>query len=144
MKYSVLLFVSILVLSVDFAAQNASLKVEGEKHLANIKQLTFGGENAEAYFSSDGKRLIFQSKRDEHKCDQIYTMNIDGSMVQKVSNGIGSNESPSYSPDGRYITYTSNRGNKTDIYIMLWEGTNPTQITKSGDCVNPDWSPRLP
>ena len=45
-------------------AQQPQLAVAGEKHLANIKQLTFGGENAEAYFSFDGKQLIFQSKRD--------------------------------------------------------------------------------
>ena len=41
-----------------------NLSVKGEKHLTNIKQLSFAGENAEAYFSSDGKQLIFQSKRE--------------------------------------------------------------------------------
>ena len=40
--------------------------VPNAKHLRNIKQLTFGGENAEAYFSADGKQLIFQSTRDGH------------------------------------------------------------------------------
>ena len=45
-----------------------------EVHLSNVRQLTFGGENAEAYFSSDGKQLIFQSTRDGGECDQIYTM----------------------------------------------------------------------
>src|SRR4029453_620081 len=60
-----------------------------EKHLKNIKQLSFGGENAEAYFSADGKQLIFQSKRDGRACDQIYAMNIDGSNVHMVSNGDG-------------------------------------------------------
>ena len=114
MKYSVLLFVSILVLSVDFAAQNASLKVEGEKHLANIKQLTFGGENAEAYFSSDGKRLIFQSKRDEHKCDQIYTMNIDGSNVKQVSDGEGRTTCSYFFKGGKKILYASTRGGSKD------------------------------
>src|SRR6476646_3437652 len=69
--------------------QTGPLAVAGEKHLANIKQLTFGGENAEAYFSSDGKQLSFQSKRDGRGCDQIYTMNIDGSNVKMVSNGEG-------------------------------------------------------
>src|SRR5580765_7792578 len=49
------------------AASNALGQIGGppavaEKRLTNIKQLTFGGENAEAYFSSDGKQLIFQSK----------------------------------------------------------------------------------
>ena len=58
-----------------------------EEHLRNIKQLTFGGENAEAYFSADGRKLIFQSTRDGRECDQIYTMNIDGSDVKMISNG---------------------------------------------------------
>ena len=49
-----------------------------EVHLSNVKQLTFGGENAEAYFSFDGQELIFQSTRDGGECDQIYAMRIDG------------------------------------------------------------------
>src|SRR4051812_39989567 len=49
----------------------------GERHLSNIRQLTNGGENAEAYFSSDGGRLIFQSTRDGRACDQEFVMNID-------------------------------------------------------------------
>src|SRR5262245_64891951 len=52
----------------------ASCLWAAEPNLQNIKQLTFGGENAEAYFSADGKRLIFQSTRDGYPCDQIYTM----------------------------------------------------------------------
>ena len=61
----------------------------GERHLANIRQLTNGGENAEAYFSADGKQLIFQSTRDGRSCDQQFIMNVDGSGVQRVSNGTG-------------------------------------------------------
>jgi len=61
----------IITLFVNICAQESSLNVPGEKHLTNIKQLTFGGENAEAYFSSDGKQLSFQSKRDGHGCDQV-------------------------------------------------------------------------
>jgi Tol biopolymer transport system component len=61
----------------------------GERHLRSLRQLTNGGENAEAYFSADGKRLIFQSTRDGRACDQEYVMNIDGSDVHRVSNGSG-------------------------------------------------------
>ena len=60
-----------------------------ERHLRNIRQLTFGGENAEAYFSPDGTRLIFQSTRDGSPCDQIFTMKIDGSDLKRVSTGTG-------------------------------------------------------
>ena len=70
-------------------APSQSLTLPGEKHLRNLKQLTFGGENAEAYFSADGKQLIFQSTRDGRGCDQIYSMNVDGSDVKMISNGEG-------------------------------------------------------
>ncbi len=61
----------------------------GEVHLTNIRQLTFGGENAEAYFSADGRRIVFQSTRGGRPCDQEYVMNVDGSDVHRVSDGRG-------------------------------------------------------
>ena len=81
--------------------------VPGEKHLTNIRQLTFGGENAEAYFSADGKRLIFQSTRQGHECDQIYTMNIDGSDVKMVSTGEGRTTCAYFLPGDKKILYSS-------------------------------------
>ena len=60
-----------------------------ERHFRNIRQLTNGGENAEAYFSADGRKLIFQSTRDGRACDQEYVMNVDGSGLKRVSNGSG-------------------------------------------------------
>jgi Tol biopolymer transport system component len=61
----------------------------GERHFANIRQLTFAGQNAEAYFSRDGRRLTFQSDRDSLPCDQQFVMNVDGSNVRRVSTGGG-------------------------------------------------------
>src|SRR5438874_2171460 len=61
----------------------------GETHLRNIHQITNGGENAEAYFSADGRLLIFQSTRDGRSCDQEYIMRADGGDVRRVSNGTG-------------------------------------------------------
>ena len=55
------------------------------KHLGNIRQLTQGGQNAEAYWSPDGKRLIFQSTRKGYECEQIFIMNADGSEQKLVS-----------------------------------------------------------
>ena len=43
------------------------------QHLTNLKQLTNGGQNAEAYWSPDGKRLVFQTTREPYECDQIFT-----------------------------------------------------------------------
>jgi Tol biopolymer transport system component len=59
----------------------------GERHLSNLVQLTNGGENAEAYWSADGKMITFQSTRDGRTCDQQYVMNADGTGLTKVSRG---------------------------------------------------------
>ena len=97
----------------DLFSLNNNLAFESEKHLQNIKQLTFGGENAEAYFSFDGKQLIFQSKRDGRGCDQIYTMNADGSNVRMVSNGEGRTTCSYFFKGGKQILYASTHlGNK--------------------------------
>ena len=62
---------------------------EGEKHFKNLRQLTFSGENAEAYFSSDGKKLILQAHEGDSLCDQIYIMNIASGSTEMVSTGNG-------------------------------------------------------
>ena len=110
MKISFLVFaVIITLLSTVFAQQNV-LTVKNERHLKNIKQLSFGGENAEAYFSSDGKQLIFQSKRDGRDCDQIYSMNIDGSNVRMISNGMGRTTCSYFFKGGKKVLYASTFG----------------------------------
>ncbi len=81
---------------------------EKEKaHLRNIQQLSFGGENAEAYFSYDGKKVIFQSTHGPYKCDQIFTMNADGSKMTLVSTGKGRTTCGYFTPDGKRIIYAS-------------------------------------
>ena len=78
-----------------------------EKHLRHVKQLTFGGQNAEAYFSSDGQRLIFMSTREPYKCDQIFTMKTDGSDVRLVSTGRGRTTCGYFYKDGKHILFSS-------------------------------------
>ena len=62
---------------------------DGERHFKNLRQLTFSGENAEAYFSPDSKELIFQAHDGEGKCDQIYTMDLKTGEIKMVSTGKG-------------------------------------------------------
>src|SRR5688572_11284986 len=139
----------IITLAPSFAAQVSTLEFAGERHLANIKQLTFGGENAEAYFSPDGRRLIFQSKRDNLGCDQIFTMNADGSNVKMVSTGEGRTTCSYFLNGGRNILYASTHGGKKecppnpdfsqgyvwavygdyDIYTATPDGKNLRQMT---------------
>ncbi|HJY30593.1 MAG TPA: hypothetical protein VJ306_21345 [Pyrinomonadaceae bacterium] len=125
------------------------LALPSEKHLSNVRQLTFGGENAEAYFSADGKQLIFQSTRDGRGCDQIYSMNIDGSNVKMLSNGDGRTTCSYFYPSGKRILYSSTHlGDKQcppkpdyskgyvwaiyptyDIFTANPDGSNAKQLT---------------
>ena len=88
-------------------AQSPDLRTVQEKHLRNVRQITFGGQNAEAYFSSDGKQLIFQSQRGDLKCDQIFVMNTDGSDAHMVSTGKGRTTCAYFFPDGKHILFSS-------------------------------------
>jgi Tol biopolymer transport system component len=78
-----------------------------EVHLRNVRQITSGGQNAEAYFSYDGRRLIFQSTRPPYECDQMFVMNTDGSDVHLVSTGKGRTTCGFFYPDGEHILYAS-------------------------------------
>ena len=89
------------------AAVDTTLILEGEKHFANMRQITFGGQNAEAYFSHDGTELIFQSTRDSLECDAIFRMSADGSNVRMVSSGEGNTTCSFIAPDGKSIIYAS-------------------------------------
>ncbi len=78
-----------------------------ERHLGVLRQLTFGGQNAEAYFDWTGERLVFQSTRPPFGCDQIFTMRADGSEVRLVSTGRGRTTCAYFFPDGAQLLYAS-------------------------------------
>jgi len=85
-----------------------------EKHFKNIRQLTFGGDNAEAYFSYDGKYLIFQHKNEKENvlCDQMYIGKIPTTPDEKfepkmISSGKGRTTCGFFTKDGKHIIYAS-------------------------------------
>ncbi len=80
-----------------------------EAHLVNVRKLTSGGENAEAYWNLDGTELVFQSTRGDLGCDQIFRMNADGSELRQVSVGGGRTTCGYIQTDGSLI-YSSTHG----------------------------------
>ena len=85
-----------------------------ETHLANVKQLTFGGDNAEAYWSFDNKQLVFQARNEAWgtECDQIYVMDagkslVDDEIPQLVSTGKGRTTCSYFMPGNKSIVYAS-------------------------------------
>jgi TolB protein len=116
-KYLSVLVSAIFVLSCN---QNQSgktaeskadtLKISGEKHLKNIKMLTFEGENAEAYFSFNEDQLIYQSTHGKYPCDQIFTMDLNGKHKKLVSTGKGRTTCSYFLPGDKRIIYASTHG----------------------------------
>ncbi len=87
---------------------------EKEVHLKNVRQLTFGGDNAEAYWSWDNKKLVMQTKYDGWgtACDQIFVVDADKeyrkeNRPQMVSTGKGRTTCSYFMPDNKSIVYSS-------------------------------------
>src|SRR5574338_1620350 len=120
----------------------------GETHLTNIRRLTNGGENAEAYFSHDGQWLTFQSTRDGRTCDQQYVMRTDGSGLRRIANGVGKTTCGYFFGGDRRLFFASTHAHgaacpvrpdpsqgyvwgldKFDIYTVDRDGSNLRRLT---------------
>lgn len=97
---------AILILLLTALSLSGQTPPEGT-HLKNLKQLTNGGQNAEAYWAPDGKRIIFQTTREPYGCDQIFMMNADGSNQHLVSTGKGRTTCAYFLKDNKHIVYAS-------------------------------------
>ncbi|HEY4979973.1 MAG TPA: hypothetical protein VII25_12465, partial [Candidatus Acidoferrum sp.] len=129
---------------------------EEQKHLKDARQLTFGGQNAEAYFSADDKELIFQHQGEGVPCDQIYTMPVDTpdgkpATPKLVSTGKGRTTCSYMFPAGDRILYSSTHASSPDcppkpdysrgyvwpiystyqIYTAKPDGSEPQPLTHS-------------
>ncbi|HET9276013.1 MAG TPA: hypothetical protein VFN96_08080 [Gemmatimonadales bacterium] len=124
----------------------------GERHLRNIRQLTFDGNNAEAYFSRSGTQIIFQRQVDtERGCDQQYIINSDGSGLRRVSNGQGRTTCGYFYDGDRRILYSSSFAHDTacparpdasqgyvwplghfEIYTAKADGSDLRALTRNG------------
>ncbi len=94
--------------------ETESLVLDKEEHFLSLRQLTFKGENAEAYFSLDGKSLIYQSHDGDSLCDQIYIMNIATGETKMVSTGNGVTTCAYFDfPECKNIIYASTHHENT-------------------------------
>ncbi len=127
------------------------LHFEGEERLVNVKQITFGGQNAEAYWSPDGSHLIYQWTKPEGGCDQIYAMKADGTERSLVSTGAGRTTCAYFIPKTDRILYSSTHAASPDcppnpdhsegyvwplygtyeIWTAKTDGSDPKALTKN-------------
>ena len=103
----------LLFLVLNVRAQNDSLVYANENHFRNVRQLTFGGDNAEAYWSFDGKKIVFQrtSQKDGVPCDQIYVGKVPKKgksfKYRLVSTGKGRTTCAYFTSDNKHVIYAS-------------------------------------
>ena len=102
------LYCTVYLATSAIAAVAGTVHDEREGRFNDVRQLTFGGENAEAYWSPDGRELIFQSTRPPHDCDQIYRMPVsDPEALVMVSNGLGRTTCGYFTADSERILFSS-------------------------------------
>lgn len=102
--------------------------------MRNIRQLTFGGQNAEAYWDVTGTRITYQTRQPGFPDEQIFTVKADGTDRRLRSTGLGRCTCSYFSPDGRYIYFSSTH--------ELNEGAQPHVDMSQGYLwmVNPQFS----
>ena len=150
----VLYGVRFLPVGLSVRADGEILLPQEQKHLKNTRQLTFGGQNAEAYFSADDKQLIFQHQGAEVPCDQIYSIAVDtpdgkAPVAKLLSTGKGRTTCSYFFPAGDKILFSSTHAaspdcppkpdyshgyvwpiyNSYQIYTAKPDGTNLQQLT---------------
>lgn len=103
----IIILITLVIAIIYLQSNNDPYKFPDEKRLKNIRMLTEIGENAEAYLSFNESKLIFQTTSGNLQCDQIFTMNIDGSDKKMVSTGLGRTTCSYFLPGDTAIIYSS-------------------------------------
>lgn len=133
----------------NLAGEGVVLAQEGEVRFRNVRQLTAGGENAEAYWAFDGSELIYQAKKPGAECDQIFVLDPHTAETEMVSTGEGRTTCSYFYPSGDEIIYSSTHHHDAscppnpdfsmgyvwpiyhsyDVFVANADGSNLRQLT---------------
>jgi len=111
---------------------------------ANIQRMTDGGYAISPSWAPNGQFLTFSWNRKYGPGapggQDIYVMDIASKRWLQLTHEAGSNDFPSWAPDGRHIVFERAMGNHAEIWSMLADGTEQHQLTHSGNNFMPNWS----
>jgi Tol biopolymer transport system component/serine/threonine protein kinase len=120
---------------VDIFVMNAD--GSGQRRITNFSES--GGRAGEPSWAPDGRRIVFGTRIKEMA---LYTINLDGTGLVKLTDELMRATLPAWSPDGRKIAFNSGRHGATEIYVMNADGTNQVRLTFNDAIDNrPSWSP---
>jgi len=149
MKRALLVTAALLALSQPVSAQEAGTPADGAKDapkwdvtappgpMKDVGLDVTSGTWMSLDVSPDGKQIVFDLLGD------IYVIPIGGGEAKALASGIAWDMQPRFSPDGRWIAFTSDRGGGDNIWVMDRDGSNPRQVTKETFRLlnQPDWTP---
>ncbi len=108
---------------------------------ANVRRIIREGGDADApVWSPDGRYIAFQWKPYLSVGYDIFIAEVSSMQSRQLTSGSGSNENPSWAPDGRHLAFDSDRSGRSQIYIMLADGTEIRRVTSQGTNRYPSWS----
>ncbi|GJM19379.1 MAG: hypothetical protein DHS20C14_15920 [Phycisphaeraceae bacterium] len=113
------------------------------KNTENVRQVTYThfGADFDPMVSKDGTKVIYASTQHRETAD-IYIKDINSRIITRLTSHAAQDVMPSISPNGRYISFASNRSGTWDLYMMPTNGGTPVQLTSdTTHDLHPSWSP---
>ena len=109
---------------------------------SNVRQVTTGGFHTQPRWSPKADTIVYTQREGTHN---LYAITPGGTNARPLTSGQGDNQGATWAPDGRHIAFQSNRSGRWQVYMMLLDGGDTTQVTSgAAEATSPSWSPRLP
>lgn len=105
-----------------------------------LRRMTTASHCDSAAWSPDGQQLLYVKGEARGRFD-IYSIEVMTGIERRLTWGEGDNENPSWSPDGRFILFTSSRRKKSELFIMAADGSDPRPLgALNGRSFTPHWA----
>jgi len=109
---------------------------------SNVRQVTTSGFHTQPRWSPKGDTIVYTQREGTHN---LWAITPGGTNARPLTSGQGDNQGASWGPDGRHLTFQSNRSGRWQVYMMVLDGMETIQITTgAAESTSPSWSPRLP
>ncbi|HSR50189.1 MAG TPA: amidohydrolase family protein [Acidobacteriota bacterium] len=130
----------LLLIAGSALAQRDDKKEKKDLPLEPVRQVEFTTDEVtwmSLDVSPDGQNIVFELVGD------LYSVPIEGGTAQRLTEGMGFDSQPRYSPDGKWIAFISDRDGAENLWVAQADGSDPRQLSKekSNSIISPAWMP---